>query len=406
MNSKLSNNISAISSILIFKEYLGQIRAIGMNTVSGNNSDIYSNLEISLIVGKQLNALRVFDYSANNQQKKLCGNFCDEKLHVQVLKEDFSDVINSHHIGQRGKFWFVLMSEKIDKLKILTDSLTSDFNNTLLAETQRLRMIFSAIFAGLSVFLFAAILFSSILNFSIINPIRRITGALNNMAKGNRNIQFDNSVNNDEIGAMQFAYEKLRRRLLQIDIFQATVDSQKKEIEYRRSQQEHFEVLAFTDALTGAVNRHHFNKVLAEEISQANYEHKDLSILLLDIDYFKNINDSFGHGAGDEVLIMFYKVCRDAARSDDVVARIGGEEFVIVLPKTDAMRAYQFAERLREKIQQLDIVIDDNNIKLTVSIGVSQWVKGAFSCPEEFVADADKLLYQAKKQGRNKVVGK
>jgi len=103
---------------------------------------------------------------------------------------------------------------------------------------------------------------------------------------------------------MQLAYEKLRRRLLQVGTFQAMVSRQKKEIEYRRLQQEHFEILAFTDALTGAVNRHQFNKVLAEEIYRANYDHQPLSILLLDIDYFKKINDSYGHGVGDEVLIM------------------------------------------------------------------------------------------------------
>lgn len=404
MNSQFANNISAISSILLFKEYMGQIRAIGMNTVSGNNRDIYSNLNISLLVGKQLNALRVFHYSANIQQEELCSGFCDEKVYVQMLKQEYSHIMTNHNIKQRGKDWFTLMSRKIDKLKMLTDSLTSNFNNTLLAETHKLRMIYLAIFAGLSIFLFGAILFSSILNFSIINPIRRITDALNSMARGRRNIHFNNIVNNDEIGAIQLAYEKLRRRLLQIDIFQAVVDSQKKEIEYRKSQQEHFEVLAFTDALTGAVNRHQFNKVLAEEIARANYEQQPLSILLLDIDYFKSINDNFGHGIGDEVLIMFYEACKDAARNDDVVARIGGEEFVIVLPKTNAQHAYQFADRLRNKIQQLDIIINNNSIKFTVSIGVSQWMNESFSCAEEFVADADKSLYQAKEQGRNRVV--
>ena len=404
MNSTLANHISAISSILVFKEYMGQIRAIGMNMVQSNNSDIYSHLDVSLLVGKQLNALRVFHYSANNQQKKLCSDFCDEKVHVQTIKQDFAHILNSHNADQRGKYWFDLMSGKIDKLKVLTDSLTINFKNTVSAESQRLRMIYLVTLLVLSVFMFAAILLSSILNFSIINPIRGITDALNSMARGHRNIHFNTTVNNDEIGAIQLAYEKLRRKLLQIDIFQSVVDSQKKEIEYRKSQQEHFKVLAFTDALTGAVNRHQFNKVLGEEISRANYEKSALSILLLDIDYFKNINDSFGHGVGDEALIMFYKACKDAVRNDDVVARIGGEEFVIILPQTNAQNAYLFAERLREKIQQLDIVIEENVIKFTVSIGVSQWQNNSFSSAEDFIADADKSLYQAKDQGRNRVV--
>jgi diguanylate cyclase (GGDEF)-like protein/hemerythrin-like metal-binding protein len=405
MNSGLSNNISAISAILVFKEYMGQIRAIGMDMVSGNTNDIYSNLEISLLAGKQLNALHVFHYSANEQQKKLCTDFCDENVHVQMLEQAFAHIMDSHKEAQRSEIWFKLMSGEIDQLKLLTDRLTSNFHNIILAETQRLKITYFAIFAVLSVFIFSAVLFSSVLNFSIINPIRRITDALNSMASGHRNIQFNDTEKKDEIGAMQFAYEKLRRKLLQIDIFQAVVDSQKNEIEYRKTQQEHFEVLAFTDALTGAVNRHQFNKVLAEEIYQANFKRQPLSILLLDIDYFKSVNDKFGHGVGDEVLIMFYKVCKEAARSDDVVARIGGEEFVIILPKTIAQSAYQFAERLREKIQQIDIIIDDKNINVTVSIGVSQWLNESFSCADDFVADADRALYQAKEQGRNRVVG-
>lgn len=405
MYSPFVNDISAINSLVLFKEYMGQIRAIGMNMISANNDDIYSNLNISLLVGKQLNAIRVFQYSANQQQKKLCINFCDEAAHVQMLKQEFSRIMNKYEAGQRPTYWFKFMSSEIDKLKVLTDSLTIGFKNDILMENKKLEKSYILVFAFLSLLLFGALLFSSILNYSIISPVRRLTKALNSMAKGQRNIQFRNTVNNDEIGAMQLAYEKLRRKLLQIDIFQTIVNSQKREIEYRRSQQEHFEVLAFTDALTGAVNRHQFNKVLAEEISRAIYEHQPLSILLLDIDYFKKINDNFGHAIGDEVLIMFYRACKDVVRNADVVARIGGEEFVIVLPNTNAQNACQFAERLREKIQQLDIIVDENKVELTVSIGVSQWLNDTFSCAEDFVADADKLLYQAKAQGRNKVVG-
>lgn len=406
MNSQLANDISAINSVLLFKEYMGQIRAIGMNIISANNDDIYSNFQVSLLVGKQLNALRVFHYSANEQQKTLCAKICNEENHVQKLKQLFSQVIKKYEPDQRGPHWFRLMSIEIDELKALTNSLTTSFNDAVLAENQRLENNYLGTLAVLSIFLFAALLFSSILNYSIISPVRRLTRALNSMAKGHRDIQFRNVVNNDEIGAMQLAYEKLRRRLLQVDIFQAIVNSQKKEIEYRKLQQEHFKTLAFTDALTGAVNRHQFNKVLAEEISRANYEHQPLSILLLDIDYFKKINDNFGHGIGDEVLIMFYRACKEVARVGDVVARIGGEEFVIILPETNALSAYQFAERLRKKIQLLDIVVDDITVKLTVSIGVSQWFNDLFSCAEDFVADADKSLYQAKAQGRNRVNGR
>ncbi|PHR83935.1 MAG: hypothetical protein COA59_09860 [Colwellia sp.] len=402
--SGLANDISAISAVLLFKEYMGQIRAIGMTAVTTEKKSLHNHLTLSLLVGKQLNALRVFHYSANSEQKKLCINYCDAQLYQQRLVKHFSYVMNDHTLEQRSKQWFDLMSADIDQLDVLTDELTASLKRKVQLESQRLENNFYIILVFLSLFLVSATLFSLILNYSIINPIRYITKALHKMAEGHRNIRFKESIGSDEIGAMQLAYEKLRRKLLQVDIFQAIVNRQKNEIEYRKSQQAHFETLAFTDALTGAVNRYQFNKVLADEIKRADYEQLPLSIMLLDIDHFKRVNDNFGHGVGDEVLIMFYRACKAVVRASDVVARIGGEEFVIILPKTHEKNAYQFAERLRGKIQQLEVIVDENTIDLTVSIGVSQWRKEAFFSAEEFVAHADKLLYQAKNGGRNRVV--
>ena len=126
--------------------------------------------------------------------------------------------------------------------------------------------------------------------------------------------------------------------------------------------------------------------------------------MVLDIDNFKSINDNYGHNVGDEVLIRFYQACDDAVRSSDVVARIGGEEFVIVMPNTELNNAGRFAERLRENIAGLEIFIAEQHISITVSIGVSQWHEDYFTSTESFVDHADKSLYQAKKAGRNKVV--
>ncbi|MDX2368939.1 MAG: bacteriohemerythrin, partial [Colwellia sp.] len=404
MTSQLANDISAINAILLFKEYMGQIRAIGMNAVMAEKKDLYNHLNLSLLVGKQLNALRVFHYSANSEQKNLCTNYCDAQIYEQILVQRFSHVMNDYTLEQRSQYWFDLMSGDIDEIKILADELTESFKRKVQLKSQRLENNYYVILALLSLILVSSTLFSLILNYSIINPIRNITNALNKMAQGNRNIRFHESIGFDEIGAMQLAYEKLRRKLLQVDIFQAIVNRQNNEIKYRKSQQAHFKTLAFTDALTGAVNRHQFNNVLAEEITRADNDKLPLSIMLLDIDHFKQVNDNFGHGVGDEVLIMFYRACKMSVRAKDVVARIGGEEFVIILPKTHEKNAYQFAERLREKIQQLEIIVDENKIDLTVSIGVSQWRKDSFSTAEEFVANADKLLYQAKNSGRNRVV--
>ena len=404
MTSRLANDISAINAILLFKEYMGQIRAIGMNAVTVEERDLRNHFNLSILIGKQLNALHVFQYSASDKQKALCEKYCNTDAHRQILIERFSKIMNDDSLENRGKDWFDLMSTDIDKLKILSDELLVHFMDEVEVERKNLEIKSYLIFFLLSLFLVSAILLSTILNHSIIDPIRNITKALDKMAQGNRSMQFRKSIGFDEIGAMQLAYEKLRRKLLQIDIFQAIVNRQNNEIEYRKIQQDHFKTLAFTDALTGAVNRHQFNKVLAKEISQADHKKLPLSIMLLDIDNFKRVNDNYGHGVGDEVLIQFYRACEETVRATDVVARIGGEEFVVILPQTQAKNAYQFAERLREKIQQLEVRVDNNKIDLTVSIGVSQWKKEAYSSAEEFVESADKLLYQAKDGGRNRVI--
>jgi len=404
MDSHLANDISAISSILLFREYMGQIRALGMNVVANTHENIASNQELTLILGKQLNTLRVFHYSASEAHKSLCEAYCDSDTYQQVLTRYITQVDQFKPVNQPGKYWFGVMSSEIDKLKQVTDKLIVSFTEKVRMKSKNLAQSFYITLGILSVFLLAASVFSLLLNHSIIKPIRRITYALNDMAKGLLHIQFNKAVANDEIGAMQTAFEKLRRKLLQMNIFQVTVDRQKSEIAYRKSQQAHFEDLATKDALTGAVNRHKFDLLLANEIEKTSQHQQPLSILILDIDHFKQVNDRFGHGVGDEVLVVFYRACKAAVRSNDVVARIGGEEFVIILPNTDADNAYLFAERLREKVQQLNIIIDDNPIELTVSIGVSQWKKDQFSNAKEFIDDADKLLYQAKNQGRNKVV--
>ncbi|MBL0710955.1 MAG: diguanylate cyclase [Colwellia sp.] len=404
MDSKLINDISAINSILLFKEYMGQVRAQGMSTVMAQSDNIYSNIAISLLVGRQLNTLRVFHYSASNEQKLFCADYCDATINQQLLAQGFAHIVQEHSVEERRVHWFDFMSIEINNLKRVTDELIQIFNVKVHQKSQQLEYNCYILTAVITLFLLIASLFSMMLNCSIISPIKQITHALNCLAKGQYNIHFKESVVSDDISAIKIAYEKLRRKLLQVNIFQATVEQQKSEIEYRKSQQAHFEHLALTDALTGAVNRHQFNLVLADEIFKADNHKRPLTILILDIDHFKQVNDTFGHCVGDEVLIKFYQACKTAARASDVVARIGGEEFVMILPNTNKENAFQFAELLRKKIQKLDIVVAEENIKLTVSIGVSLWQKTLFSSPKVFIADADKLLYQAKTQGRNKVV--
>ena len=404
IGSNHANDISAINAVLRYKEFMGQIRAIGMKIDENHQDDIYENVDVSLLVGKQLNTLRIFESSANAGQKLICGNYCNAIYQRQHLESSYLETMQFNDKDVRAARWFNVMSEKIDILNTVVEKLISEFDEQIYNESQQLKTEGYLIILAMLIFFMAAIFFALVLNYSIISPVRKLTYALNDMSEGQNNIHFEGIDSKDEIGSMQLAFEKLRRKLLQGDVYKATVSQQQKEIKYRKSQQDHFQQLALTDALTGAVNRHHFNEVLDQEIANVNNYGNPLSIMLLDIDHFKQVNDTYGHGVGDEVLVLFYQTCVEAVRSSDVVARIGGEEFVIIMPNTTLVNAQKFAERLRKKIATLEINVADKQISVTVSIGVSQWKNDYFTNAETFVAHADKSLYLAKNNGRNRVV--
>ncbi len=158
------------------------------------------------------------------------------------------------------------------------------------------------------------------------------------------------------------------------------------------------------DALTGVFNRHYLEERLRGELSYAKRHGTSLSVLFVDADHFKRVNDTWGHAAGDEVLRRLAATLVDALRSEDVVARIGGEEFVLVLRGIATAGVRTVAERVRAEIEALEIVYEGQRIPLTVSVGAAtQNPEREFETAEELVAVADAALYRAKEAGRNSV---
>ncbi|EFL52347.1 diguanylate cyclase with PAS/PAC sensor [Solidesulfovibrio fructosivorans JJ]] len=160
--------------------------------------------------------------------------------------------------------------------------------------------------------------------------------------------------------------------------------------------------LATTDALTGANNLHRFLERAEEEIIRSERHDKPVSFLMLDIDHFKNINDTYGHAIGDDVLRVLSAACRKLFRKSDVFGRVGGEEFAAILPETTLEAATQVAERLRQILAQLEVDGPNGNISFTVSIGIVERKNGQNL--SDVMRFADKSLYEAKNSGRNKVV--
>ncbi len=166
---------------------------------------------------------------------------------------------------------------------------------------------------------------------------------------------------------------------------------------------EEFKKLATVDALTDLYNRRYFTEQADKEYLRAQRYKLSLTLISIDIDHFKKINDKFGHPAGDKVLIEVAKQLKSSLRQTDVLARIGGEEFSILLPETSADEAEVFAERLRLAQSQLRITGDwHGEIQLSVSIGISSYQQSDSNFDQIF-SRADKALYQAKNSGRNRV---
>lgn len=184
---------------------------------------------------------------------------------------------------------------------------------------------------------------------------------------------------------LRLEQEQLRRRLLELSI-----------------TTQHAREAALTDVLTGLYNRRHAIDRLAQEWAEADRGLRPLAVLMLDIDYFKAVNDTYGHDAGDSVLRKVADVLRAIARLSDVVCRYGGEEFLIIAPDTSIDGAIQLAERIRSGIEQQTLLVSGKALNLSMSLGVA--VKdGRTGSHERLLKAADEALYRAKQRGRNRV---
>jgi diguanylate cyclase (GGDEF)-like protein len=161
--------------------------------------------------------------------------------------------------------------------------------------------------------------------------------------------------------------------------------------------------LATIDGLTGLVVHRHFQAKMEEEFRRAKRYGKHLSYLMTDIDHFKKFNDTWGHQIGDMVLREVAKCVRASVRDTDVAARYGGEEFAVILPETELEGALQFAERLRQKVEEARFAGPKGDLKVTVSVGVSSIPTHQVETALEMIKLADDALYIAKDNGRNRV---
>jgi diguanylate cyclase (GGDEF)-like protein len=170
------------------------------------------------------------------------------------------------------------------------------------------------------------------------------------------------------------------------------------------SSRQQIRQLAITDELTDSYNRRYFMEAAEVELLRARRYEAPLSLILIDVDHFKRVNDTHGHQCGDALLREIAQACRDGLRGTDLVARFGGEELIVLLPQTGLAGALTMAERIRERVAQLAIQWREQKVEATVSLGVAA-LRADTPTLDALIHEADIALYDAKRSGRNRVCG-
>ncbi|MCF0216196.1 MAG: diguanylate cyclase [Fibrobacteraceae bacterium] len=264
---------------------------------------------------------------------------------------------------------------------------------------------------GLSFLLFAifTILLVALWQYKILGkPLAKVIKHITQMTEDKLNVDEIRVKNSkDEIGQLSKAFNELhstiKRQILELNahrnLLEQEVKQRTQELELANAK---LNKISRTDELTGLPNRRDITETINHEMGRVNRSHKPFCFIFIDIDHFKNINDTYGHSCGDLILKSVAQNIRSQLRKYDVIARYGGEEFLTLLPETDLEGAVVVAERFRQKIQNMSVDYMGCPIQVTITLGVAQYNEKLGA--ERSIQLADKALYEGKTSGRNKVV--
>lgn len=191
------------------------------------------------------------------------------------------------------------------------------------------------------------------------------------------------------------------RSMLRIKKLQDELDYKNRELEEVNQQ---LRLLSITDGLTGLFNHRHVHELLHEEYERSKRNGEPMAVTMFDLDHFKQVNDTYGHPTGDVILSETSRILKDNAREIDMVGRYGGEEFIAILPGAGEESAAQFAERVRSAVEGNRYQDNDQEISMTVSVGLASAHAHELPHPDMLIKRADNALYDAKEAGRNRVV--
>lgn len=238
------------------------------------------------------------------------------------------------------------------------------------------------------------IILYAFLHKTLVTPLSKLTSHVKGINASEDMTQRLDIQQNDEIGILADEFNHMQIRL-------------EEDHQMRKQMENTLRELATQDSLTEVANRRSFDAVLSREVQRAARRKDSISLIMVDIDHFKQYNDEYGHQSGDEALRMVARTLKEGmSRASDFVARYGGEEFVIILPNTMAREAHLVADILRTGVEALNIPheLSETAPHITISLGVSSQIPSHAYIVDDLLKEADKAMYEAKKQGRNRVI--
>ena len=261
------------------------------------------------------------------------------------------------------------------------------------AQIVRLRNVTLVLVVGLLLFIGLG---AYLLGLTLVRPLDRLTGGASKVAAGDLEVDLP-VLSRSEVGYLTEVFNDMVARLRQGREELAAINKT------LRKKNKELHELSITDSLTGLYNRKHLMETLDNEVARSKRHKHDFAVLVIDIDHFKEYNDTYGHLAGDEVLSRLASVFKKSVRSCDYVARYGGEEFILVLPEIGPEDGVKAAERIRKKVVKENFAGDGKPREVTVSVGVASYPKDGDD-PQDIIRHADAALYKSKESGRNQVV--
>ncbi len=412
LDSEVHKSLTIYSLLIALKESAGQERAMGAVVFAQRGFGEKNYLQFIRLVAEQ-QILRdqivvLLDLDQREVWSKLSFGKTDEE-YMKLRDIIVQSGIRALSVSIDSVHWFELATNRIDTMMEYERSLISVMLKNAHQKGSHSSTIFlTSMFVALLIVL--SIGYSAIqLTHSIRQPIVSLTRGMKALMAGDKTVRVSFLDRQDELGDMVRSYESFRRKLIRSDMLSQDKElgrlvASRHALELRRQteQGEKYRKLAAIDRLTGALNRGEFHQRAKAEVSRAKRHGAAFSVLLMDLDLFKRVNDVHGHAMGDEVLKKFTKETATLLRDQDLLGRVGGEEFAILLVEADSNMAAAKAESIRQAVEVMEFYAEGDIFGVTVSIGVSEYGASDGSI-DSIMARADHALYDAKRSGRNRV---